>query len=69
LGPGRGQTKRYAMLEHHHPEPSAQHHLALGLLPLGCSSSATWRLGCFLLAVVQALGGGLTWAFTSMAQS
>jgi len=69
LDPGRGQTKHHMALGQHHPKPSAQHHLALGLLPLGCSSSATWRLGCFLLAVVQVPGGGLTWTLTSMAQS
>jgi len=41
LVPGREQTKRHMAFGQHHPIPAAQRHLSLGLLPFGCSQSAT----------------------------
>ncbi|KAL9381607.1 hypothetical protein Peur_024642 [Populus x canadensis] len=46
LNPGHGETMHHVALGQYLPKPAAQRHLELGLLPLGCSQSATWCLGC-----------------------
>jgi hypothetical protein len=57
LGPGCGQTKHHVVLGQHHPKLAAQRHPVLGLLPLGCSPSATLsRLG-FMISNIKCVFG------------